>query len=177
MDINEKDIVLAIAKKIKDLSMNSNIDILLTRHDDSYTSLDEIVDFADNNKADLLISLHVNALPKEANPQKKGIEVYLSSKKSGDYKSEVLANALINELQNTYDINRYVLKPKTGVWVLDASKCAAALIEIGYLTNPDDLKFILNEHNQEKIAQNILVAISKYAEVRAEGLKEEENQP
>jgi TonB-dependent SusC/RagA subfamily outer membrane receptor len=171
---NEKDIVLAIAKKIKDLNRNSNINILLTRNDDSYTPVKEIAEFADNNKADLLISLHVNSLPKDANPQKKGIEVYVSSKKSGDYKSEVLANALINELQNTYDIDRYVLKSKSGIWVLDSPKCPAALIEIGYLSDPDDFKFIVNEQNQEKVAQDILDAISKYAEVRAEGLIEEQ---
>jgi TonB-dependent SusC/RagA subfamily outer membrane receptor len=172
-NVSEKDIVLVIAKKIERLNHNENIKILLTRHDDSYNSLRERTEFADKNKADLFISLHVNAAQDLTNSEEKGIEVYLSSKKIEDYRSEVLANTLINELQNTYDINRNILKPKTGVWVLDASKCAAVLIEFGYLTNPDDFKFILDEHNQDKIAQNILEAISKYTSVRPEGLKEE----
>jgi bla regulator protein blaR1 len=175
--INEKDICLAIAKKIKALNKDENIQLLFTRMDDSATSPKEDADFADKNNADILISLHVNAADQPwTDASKKGIEVYVSSRKKEDYKSGVLANALINELQNTHDINRYVLKKETGVWILDAPRCAAALIEFGYITNPGDFSFISNEANQEKVAINILTAIQKYAVVRAEGIIEE-NEP
>lgn len=175
--IHEKDICLAIAKKIRELNKDENIHLLFTRLDDSATSPKEDAEYADKNNADLLISLHINAsdLP-NIDLSKKGIEVYVSSKRKGDYKSEVLATSLINELQSTYDINRYVLKKESGIWILDAPKCPAALIEFGYITNPDDFKFISNEKNQEKFASDILTAIQKFALVHAQGAIEHREQ-
>jgi N-acetylmuramoyl-L-alanine amidase len=60
----EKDIVLDIALKLRDRLMeNSRYNVLLTREKDTFVSLADRVKFANLSKADLFISLHINALP------------------------------------------------------------------------------------------------------------------
>jgi len=62
----EKDIVLDIAKGLKDnLETSGRYNVLLTRDEDKTVSLSGRVDFANAANADLFISLHVNALPQK----------------------------------------------------------------------------------------------------------------
>lgn len=65
----EKDIVMDIALRLRDrLRQNSQYTVLLTRETDTFVSLADRVKFSNSNKADLFISLHINALPqKESN--------------------------------------------------------------------------------------------------------------
>lgn len=70
----EKDIVLAIAKKLaKRLKAELGIDVVLTRRDDTFIPLEDRTAVANAEDADLFISLHVNASP---NANAKGIETY-----------------------------------------------------------------------------------------------------
>lgn len=58
----EKHITLAVAKQLKSaLEAKLGIRVLLTRDDDRTMELDERAAFANNNKADVFISLHANA--------------------------------------------------------------------------------------------------------------------
>jgi len=58
----EKHITLAIAKQLKTaLEAKLGVRVLLTREDDRLMKLDERAAFANNNKADIFISLHTNA--------------------------------------------------------------------------------------------------------------------
>ncbi|NOQ47188.1 MAG: hypothetical protein GQ559_11060 [Desulfobulbaceae bacterium] len=62
----EKDIVLDIALQLRDLLMQSGrYIVLLTRETDTFISLADRVKFSNLNKADLFISLHINALPQK----------------------------------------------------------------------------------------------------------------
>lgn len=58
----EKDVTLAVAKKLKAaLETRLGVRVLLTREDDHAVSIDDRTAAANNGKADLFISLHVNA--------------------------------------------------------------------------------------------------------------------
>jgi N-acetylmuramoyl-L-alanine amidase len=72
--IREKDIVLALAKILKtEIEKKLKCEVLLTRTRDVFLPLDERTAFANVHKADLFISLHINA-----NKQKNvfGVETY-----------------------------------------------------------------------------------------------------
>ena len=72
--IAEKDIVLAVAKKLaKRLKGEMGIDVVLTRQNDTYIPLEDRTAVANAEDADLFISLHVNASP---NQEARGIETY-----------------------------------------------------------------------------------------------------
>jgi N-acetylmuramoyl-L-alanine amidase len=70
----EKDIVLQVAKKIKGLNKNPNLEIILTRDDDTYPTLSERTDLVNKINPNLTLSLHINSVLK-ADSEKKGAEV------------------------------------------------------------------------------------------------------
>jgi N-acetylmuramoyl-L-alanine amidase len=57
---SEKEIVEAISQKIKDNNYDKKVLIYLTRTNDNFISLQDRVDFINNLKPDLILSLHVN---------------------------------------------------------------------------------------------------------------------
>uniref|UniRef100_A0A7C3UPQ9 N-acetylmuramoyl-L-alanine amidase n=1 Tax=candidate division WOR-3 bacterium TaxID=2052148 RepID=A0A7C3UPQ9_UNCW3 len=70
----EKDLNLAIAKKLAQRLERAGYRVLLTREKDEFVSLKERVDFANKNKADIFISIHNNA--SRENPRAVGFETY-----------------------------------------------------------------------------------------------------
>lgn len=72
--VHEKHVVLDMAKKLAaQLRQELNCEVLLTRSDDTYLSLEERTAIANTKKADLFISLHANA---SSNQNARGIETY-----------------------------------------------------------------------------------------------------
>lgn len=64
--LSEAEVTLDVARRLKQrLESSYNYRIILTRTDDHHLSLRERVDFANEQNADLFISLHVNYLPVE----------------------------------------------------------------------------------------------------------------
>ena len=58
----EKDITLDIALRLRRLLQEAPFEVLLTRDTDRRLSLDQRVQFANENKADLFLSIHVNSM-------------------------------------------------------------------------------------------------------------------
>jgi N-acetylmuramoyl-L-alanine amidase len=72
--IDEKDVVLAIARDLADrFADDPAIEVLLTRHEDRFLGLEERTGLANAAGADLFVSIHANASPSRA---LRGIEVY-----------------------------------------------------------------------------------------------------
>ncbi len=70
----EKDIVLSVAQQLAaKLKKEMGIEVVLTRNDDSYVSLEDRTAIANAEEADIFISLHMNASP---NPASRGLETY-----------------------------------------------------------------------------------------------------
>ncbi len=60
--VHEKDIVLQIAKKLaKKIKARLHCEVIMTRKDDRYMTLEERTAFANTKNADLFISIHTNA--------------------------------------------------------------------------------------------------------------------
>jgi len=69
----EKDITLAIAKSLAKRLDEEGLEVLLTRVDDIYIPLEDRTAFANRNKADLFVSIHVNATESRSTD---GVETY-----------------------------------------------------------------------------------------------------
>lgn len=159
----EKDITLAIAKKVKEINSNGNINIVLTRESDLLPTLQSRTDLSKNKNASLFISLHINTENKDNIKGKTGFEVYISKKNNSFYnENQLLGTILQNQFAKHFSVGDNIKQRDNGIWVLDQSPCPAALIECGYLTNSTDLAFIKDADNQDAMAKSILESINQY---------------
>ncbi|MFH2132962.1 MAG: N-acetylmuramoyl-L-alanine amidase [bacterium] len=73
--LDEKDVTLGIAKSLREIIKHHHpqIEVLMTRKNDEYIKLEARTAFANQNKGDLFISIHVNASPR---PRIRGTETY-----------------------------------------------------------------------------------------------------
>jgi N-acetylmuramoyl-L-alanine amidase len=156
----EKDITLVLARQIKAVAEKRGIHTLLTRNNSEDVLFKDRV----SHTGDVFASIHVNAAP--AGPlqqQANGIEI--SDNPSG--KSPVLSAQIADQLKNSFrqlsgiNTNDSTFA-KPGVYVLRENKLPAVLIEFGYATNPNDLNYILDEHNRYKLAEKFVDAILAY---------------
>ena len=164
----EKDIALSIVKKIKAINNNENIDIILTRNDDSYQTPAEKAEFSKTHHADLFITFHVDAETlKTEEKMHSGMSVWVPKDNfKNSVTSKILASAIIQEFKQNYKIPVLVEVPQqrqSGIWVLQESDCPSVLIETGFITNKTDVAYLQTEEAKETIAKNVLTAIEKYA--------------
>jgi bla regulator protein blaR1 len=160
----EDDISLAIAKKVKELNINSGIKIVLTRETSDAMDLKQRSESGNKQHPDLFISIHCAAAEKDESAVS-GAEVFVSRKNTKwSIQNKTLGSILLNNFSTIYPVNNNeVQQREIGIWVLDNSNCPAALLECGYITNAKDLAFVKDPFNQEKIAKNILQSIEKYS--------------
>ncbi|MFI5154782.1 MAG: N-acetylmuramoyl-L-alanine amidase [Chitinophagales bacterium] len=168
---DEKSINLQIAQKIKSLSKDYPIEVVLTRESDElagkttdiHQSLKYRAALASNLHADLFISIHVNADLKD--PAANGFDVYVSDENTNP-KSILLGTLISESLGKEYTVSND-LKKSERVLVLHDNTVPAVLVECGYLTNSKDRAMISDEQNQEKIARDILAGILKYSQTNS----------
>lgn len=107
--IKEKDINLVIAKKLQwYLEQNDNLNVIMTRTSDTDVSIGGRIDYAKDNNADYVISVHINSKSQD-NTNPRGCMVLMScsryqpsdSRFASIYdKENMLANAIIRNLNN-----------------------------------------------------------------------------
>ena len=86
----EKDVVLAITKKLQSQLQAAGFSVYLTRSGDKYLKLQERASIGEQRRADLFLSIHANANPSRA---MKGFSVYTLSEKASDEEAQKLADA------------------------------------------------------------------------------------
>jgi N-acetylmuramoyl-L-alanine amidase len=160
--VEEKDIVLAIAKKVKELNTNASIHIQLTRSTDVFQEIKNKVDVTVAQKADAFISLHVN----KDSVNRSGFDLIISKRDSRYIQqSRQLGTALSKEIQQIYPVfpglQRRISK---GVWVLDAPTInyPSVMLSCGNIDNPKDLAYITDPIHQNEIALQILKGIGDF---------------
>lgn len=169
-DQYEDELVLSLAKKILEGNANDKIRIVLTRQDGNVVDLKNRVATAQSEKADLFISLHMNAVTPGSESDNKienrsgGVEVYVPGQPTAyQQQSSLFGSALVQQLAAVYSTHPTLLQTKSGVWVLDHNVCPSVLIECGYITNEKDRLFFTVPENQNLLAQKVLAAINQYA--------------
>jgi len=160
-NVKEKELSLMLAKMVKELNVNPDIELVLTRSSDQTTALQDRVKMASDKNAQLFLSLHIASAP---SPDQKGITAFISSRDLTRHEQNVrFASLLLNNLSTVYSVDKKIKQRENqGVWVLDKNVCPAVILECGYLSNTDDRNYISSKANQEKIAKQILRSIEDY---------------
>ena len=166
--ILEKDINLVIALKLQEVLIENGYAVLMTREDDSSLELRERSDFANEQEADLFISLHQNCYAQDESVN--GIEVYYNSDKTTNDQqlAQMIQEALINE---TGAKNRGI-RSDTGLVVTRETKMPAVLVETAFISNDYELDEKCNKRRPSKVSKKPVRKESRNARRTNRRLKE-----
>ncbi len=201
----EKDINLAVTLLVGKYIEQylPDVKVIYTRDDDSFPTLKERPMIANNNKADLFISIHSNGV---ANRSPYGTETFVMGTKHFDRNFDIVKreNSVIL-LEDNYEENYEGFDPKSpesymlfnlaskvnfenslyladqietqfkervgrksrGVkqgpfYVLWTPSMPSVLVELGFLSNPTEEKFLMSKQGQEYMASAIFRSIRDY---------------
>ncbi len=152
--LNEKDVNLAIALQLKSIFEESDekIGVYYTRMDDSNPSYEQRVQLANETDADLFISIHNNSLQGRRVSSTKGTQV-MYSETSG--LSEQFAQICLEEMTKMLGSDNRGLVEGNSIYIIRNSEVPAALIEVGFMTNPEELALLGTETYQRQAAEGI----------------------
>jgi len=159
-NIHEEDITLSMVKQIKTIAEAHGIKTILTRDDNTNVPLEKRAGIV----GDAFVSVHVNSAMGKAADTKTGMLV-LTDRTANKEPSQKLAETMISEMQKLNGITMSNEVYHQGIKVLRDNKAPAILIELGYLTNKSDLKYITDKQNQQAIAQRFVDAILAYKKI------------
>ncbi|PHQ27617.1 N-acetylmuramoyl-L-alanine amidase family protein [Leeuwenhoekiella nanhaiensis] len=158
--IQEKDVVLNIANATLKLNdeLDKPLEIYLTRYTDTLISLTQRSKLTKALKADLFVSLHCNH---SDNPNARGVEVYVAgatSVYSDDatwfaFQMQAALNKKLGyESRGVKFANFQVLRETI-------DDCPSILLELGFLSNEDEGKYISDSNNIQSIALTVLQSL------------------
>ena len=154
--IAEKTINLSVSKKLQAILQGYGYNVVMTRTSDADVGLYERADIANAVEADLFVSLHSNAAPDY--PDFSGIYTYYHPS-SG--RGARLAQAIQTPLTRlTGGIDRGI--KSADFVVLRETEMCAVLVEMGFMTNHDELMDLIDDGYQDKLAQGIAEGIVTY---------------
>lgn len=153
--ISEKQLVEQISKKIK--SSNQNVQLHFTRNEDKTLSLQERTNFINSLKPDLVLSIHINA---NRDNTKSGLELFTAQENEFSEKSKEIAQKLNAKLVENDFLKENKLRTAP-FFLLKKSNAPAIIIELGYLSNENDFKYLTDTNTQDKIANSISEFISE----------------
>jgi N-acetylmuramoyl-L-alanine amidase len=191
--VKEKDLTLAIARRFKGaIEARLGLRVLLTRDDDRSVPVDERTSVANNNKADLFISLHANG---SMRPSTQGASVFIAAFDRGAAQaaanrgerlptfgggsreielvpwdlaqtrhldqSSALADLLEAALRGHVPLAARPVD-RAPLRVLESANMPAILVEMGYLTNPEQAKALVGDGFQNAVVQALFDAVVKF---------------
>jgi len=196
----EKDATLAICRRLSALlSSKLNTRVVLTRTDDSVVPLDQRTAIANQYKADLFLSVHLNASVQRG---ARGSETYFLSLEASDdlartaaerenattgaatsqplgtssdlrlilwdlaqqdylAESSRLAEVVQEEMNRASGVQNRGVK-QAPFKVLVGATMPAALVEVAFISNPEEEAKLKDEAFQNQIAETLLRAVERY---------------
>lgn len=168
--IQEKEISLAVTKKIQDFLQEQGALVLLTREDDSDLASDGTkgirnrkredlqnrVKVINESEADLFLSIHLNAFPSRSSSGAQTFYTnrYLENKQAAEF----IQQEIIRNLENTSRQPRVI----QNIYLMANATKPGALVEIGFISNAAERQNLIQESYQEKIAAAVYKGILRY---------------
>ncbi len=165
----EKNINLAIALQVRDVLKDREAKVILTRDTDTdlsnecdndkvrgryHRDLNARLEAIQESDADLFVSIHANASSKSG---RRGIECYYNDRSEA---GKLLALTIQEQLSSLAPISQ-AAEPGD-FFVLHRNKVPAVLIEVGFITNPEERVLLQSPEYQRKLAAAIARGVEKY---------------
>lgn len=167
----EKNVVLDIGLKCRDILRRQGITVVMTRETDENVGLYTRANIARESRADAFLSIHLNG---NANPTIQGTETYVYNSTPTNSDSYRLATLVQNQAVAATGLrNRGVrIAPPGEQGMLNPAQhylgTAACLVELSFLTDPAEETRLLQENYKHSLAEAVSVAIYDYVNRRFE---------
>ncbi len=167
--VYEKDLTLAIARKVVERLKKAGLSVHMTRASDVAVSLSERPAMANAMPADVFVSIHVDDAP--GNSRASGPTAYYHG---NDENSRALGLSIVEGVAAAgglpsrgarSDLSRF----RTGMAVLRRAEMPAVLIEVAYISNPSDRAKLMTAEFQTVVANAIADGIRRYVEGKLPG--------
>jgi N-acetylmuramoyl-L-alanine amidase len=161
MGVKEKDINLAITLEVDTILRERGLRTMLTRSDDSYPTLQERTDLANQAQASIFVAIHNNAA---GDPASGGTETfYWGTDTEYSVEGKRLAEAIQrNLIASLGSVDRGARTHWKNLHVLAESHMTAALTEVGFLTNAEEEARLTDPVYQGKAAAAVARGILEY---------------
>ena len=153
----EKDVNLIISQLLRDELVKRGAKVVMTREDDRDVSLVERQTIINKQEPAIALSIHHNSLPDNGDAEK--------TKGFGTFWYHPQSHSLAVFLQN-YVVKK-LGKPSYGVFwnnlaLTRPSAAPAVLLELGFMSSPDEFEEIVNPQAQKKMANILADGITKW---------------
>ncbi|MDE5415799.1 N-acetylmuramoyl-L-alanine amidase CwlD [Alkalihalobacterium chitinilyticum] len=166
----EKDVTLEIALDLRDYLQEAGALVLMTREEDKDLADSDIkkirhrkvqdlkrrVELINGSDGDMFVSIHLNAIP---SPKWKGAQTFYNRTiEENEYIAKFVQDEIRRNLENTHR----VAKPIGNVYLIKQAKIPGVLVEVGFLSNPEEARLLEKEKYQQKVAASIYQGILRY---------------
>ena len=168
-NVQESDLNLEIARRLKDKLTKSGINVVMTRN--SYgglygttakgfkrRDLEKRVKIINSANADAMVSIHLNCF--SSSSRRGAVVFYCNGKQEG----EKLALDIQKHFNTLSGQPKDYSASKGDYYLLNQSSCPSVICECGFLSNPEDEKLLLTKEYQDEIAEKIFYGIVEYLE-------------
>ncbi|MEX2356633.1 MAG: N-acetylmuramoyl-L-alanine amidase [Thermaerobacterales bacterium] len=167
----EKDVVLAVALKLRDYLTEAGAEVIMTRTEDVDLSgmssgslaerkrrdLQARVDLINEADADILVSVHANAI---GSPRWSGAQTFYHAQSPPA--SRDLAETVQQELIHITGETTRAVSHHIQHRLLTATDLPAVTVEVGFLSNPREESLLMTRSYQDRVAWAMFVAIARY---------------
>ena len=169
--ISEADINLKIMLKVQNLLEQAGSTVILTRSDENgiydidkttlrqkkISDTQNRVKLGNSSEADVFVSIHLNKIPQQ---QYWGWQTFY---KKNNENSKRLAQSIQQGLNETIqkENKRESLKIEN-IYIIDHVEIPTAIVECGFLSNPEEKELLQKEEYQDKLAWGIYIGIMDY---------------
>ena len=162
---------LKIALKVQNLLEQSGCEVILTRSDDEaiydldsdtlrekkISDIQNRVRIGNESQADIFVSIHLNKIPQS---QYYGWQTfYKQDNEDGKKLATCIQSNLNNSIQRE---NNRVPLTIDNVYIIKHVEIPTAIVECGFLSNPEEEKLLLDYNYQNKLAWGIYTGIIDY---------------
>ncbi|ATW23910.1 N-acetylmuramoyl-L-alanine amidase [Candidatus Formimonas warabiya] len=158
-NLKEKDVVLDMGVSVAEILKAQGAKVIMTRTGDTNLTLGGRADVANKNKADIFVSIHVNA---NVSRTTNGTSTYFFGDVAGQYQArEKLAKSVQQELVKSIQ-RKNIGVLQANFAVLRYTQVPSILVETAFISNYEEEKLLADPAFRLKVAQGIANGIERY---------------
>lgn len=150
----EKEITLSIVFLLQKKLEAEDITVILTRDSDEDISLADRSKIANDAGASYFVSIHCNSFDDDSSV--KGLECYYYQSDEGRAMADAITSSAVNHQISTRRVK------EENYAVVRNTLCPAVLIEVGFMTNEQELAQLMSPEYQELLAEAIAEGVLNY---------------